>query len=96
MTSKDQEMTYGLSMDRKELLTITHKRIESDSQTCLKTILQKNKGKTFNENESYVVIKPKIQNVVKETQTISRKLSRGVTPDKEEDDCLLKIFWTDT
>ena len=38
-------MTFGLSIDRKELLTITHKLIEADSQTCLKTLLQKNKGK---------------------------------------------------
>jgi hypothetical protein len=59
-TSKDQEMTSGLSADRKELLTITHKLIEADSQTCLKTLLQKNRGKTFNEKESYAVIKPKL------------------------------------
>jgi len=47
MTSKDQENTYGLSADRKELLTITHKLIEVDSHTCLKTLLQKNRRKNF-------------------------------------------------
>jgi hypothetical protein len=41
-TSKDQEMTSGLSTDHKELLTITRKLIETNSQTCLKTLLQKN------------------------------------------------------
>jgi hypothetical protein len=32
MTSKDQEMIFGLSTNRKELLTITHKLIEADSK----------------------------------------------------------------
>jgi predicted transcriptional regulator len=45
MTSKNQEMTSGLSADCKELLTILHKLIETDSQTCLKTLLKKNRGK---------------------------------------------------
>jgi hypothetical protein len=59
-TSKDQDMNYGLRTYCKELLTITHKLIEADSQTCLKTLLHKNRGKTYNEKESYVVIKPKL------------------------------------
>jgi len=87
-TSKDQEMTYGLSSDRKELLTITHKLIGTDSQTCLKSLLQKKRGKTFNEKESYSVIKPKLHTVMTETQTISREFLRVVTLDREEDDCL--------
>jgi hypothetical protein len=44
-TSKDQEMASGLIADRKELLTIPNKLIEADSQTCLKTLLKKNRGK---------------------------------------------------
>jgi hypothetical protein len=44
--------------------------------------------KNFNEKESYVVIKPKLQTAMTETQTRSRKSLRGVTPDREEDDCL--------
>jgi hypothetical protein len=46
-TSKDQEMNSDLSEDRKELLTITHKLIEVESQTCLKILLQKNRGKNL-------------------------------------------------
>jgi hypothetical protein len=45
MTSKDQEMDSCLITDHKELLTITNKMIEVDSQTCLKTLLRKNRGK---------------------------------------------------
>jgi hypothetical protein len=44
-TSKDQEMTSGLSAYHKELLKITHKMIATDSQTCLKTLLKRNKKK---------------------------------------------------
>jgi hypothetical protein len=39
MTSKDQEKTSGLSVDRKESLTIIHKLIEAHSHACLKTLL---------------------------------------------------------
>jgi hypothetical protein len=60
MTSKDQEKTFFLSTDRKYLLTTTHKMIKADSHTCLKTLLQKTKEKTFNEKEIYTVIKPKL------------------------------------
>jgi hypothetical protein len=60
MKSKDQQMTSCLGVDRKELLTITHKLFEANSQTCLKTLFLKNKGKFFNEKEIYVVIKPKL------------------------------------
>jgi hypothetical protein len=60
-TSKGQEKTSGLSTDRKELLTITHKLIEADSHTCLKTLLQKNRGKIFNEKESYAGIQPRLK-----------------------------------
>jgi hypothetical protein len=88
-TSKYQEMNSGLSTDRKELLIITHMLIEADSHTCLKTLLLKNRGKCFNEKESYDVIKPNLQTSMKETHTRSRKSLRGVTPDREEDEFLL-------
>jgi hypothetical protein len=61
MTSKGQENTSGLSADHKELLTITHKLIEADSHTCLKTLLQKTKERTFNEKTSYDGIQPRLK-----------------------------------
>jgi hypothetical protein len=47
MTSKDQEKISSLREDHKELLTITHKLIEADSHSCLKTLLQKIRGIFF-------------------------------------------------
>jgi hypothetical protein len=52
MTSKDQEMASGLSADHEEWLTTTQKMIEEDSQTCLKTLLQKSRGKFLTKKKS--------------------------------------------
>lgn len=49
--------------------------------------------KTFNEKESYAVIKPKLQTAMTETHTRSRKFLRGVTLDREEDDYLFYNFF---
>jgi hypothetical protein len=52
MTSKDQEINSGISTDRKELLKITHSMIKQALQTCLKTLLQKNRGKILMKKKS--------------------------------------------